>query len=33
MTLHSEILEVVSALWYNTSVVQALFWTITKSKI
>nr|DAQ96113.1 MAG TPA: hypothetical protein [Caudoviricetes sp.] len=25
MTLHGELLAVVSALWYNMSVVQALF--------
>lgn len=32
MTLHGEILAVASALWYNMSVVQTLFQTITKSK-
>nr|DAO20375.1 MAG TPA: hypothetical protein [Caudoviricetes sp.] len=33
MTLHGEILAVVSALWYNMSVVQALFRPITTRKI
>ena len=32
MTLHGEILAVISVLWYNMSVVQTLFQTITKSK-
>lgn len=32
MTLQGEILAVKSALWYNMSVVQALFQTITKRK-
>lgn len=32
MTLHGEILAVVYTLWYNMSVVQTLFQTITKSK-
>nr|DAQ48291.1 MAG TPA: hypothetical protein [Caudoviricetes sp.] len=32
MTLQGKILAVKSSLWYNTSVVQTLFQTITKSK-
>ena len=33
MTLQGKILAVKSSLWYNMSVVQTLFQTITKSKI
>ena len=32
MTLQGDILAVESFLWYNMSVVQTLFQTITKSK-
>nr|DAT61260.1 MAG TPA: hypothetical protein [Caudoviricetes sp.] len=32
ITLHGEILAVMSVLWYNMSVIQALFQTITKRK-
>ena len=32
MTLQGKILAVVYTLWYNMSVVQTLFQTITKSK-
>lgn len=32
MTLQGKILVVKSSLWYNMSVVQTLFQTITKSK-
>ena len=32
MTLQGKILAVKSPLWYNMSVVQTLFQTITKSK-
>nr|DAE93311.1 MAG TPA: hypothetical protein [Caudoviricetes sp.]DAQ54583.1 MAG TPA: hypothetical protein [Caudoviricetes sp.] len=32
MTLQGDILAVKSVLWYNMSVVQTLFQTITKSK-